>query len=328
MKQLNEEIKTGQLQKVYLICGEEDYLKNQCRERIRAALIPPEDTVNYAYFEGKEIDPEEIISLADTMPFFAEKRLIVVENSLFFKNASPQLSEAVKDLPESTCLVFVESEVDKRGKLYKAVKDAGRVIECATQDEKSLLYWIAGRVKREGMKIRESTARYLLDKTGPDMENLSHEMDKLFAYAMGETEVTVADIDAICTTNVTDKVFAMVDAVAKKEQEEALNLYYDLLALREAPMRILYLLTRQFRLLLEVKSLKKRGQEKQAIAKTIGVKPFAAGKYIDQCRAFSSRQLEDILEDAAQTEELVKTGRLNDRMSVELFIVKYSSKAA
>ena len=288
-------------------------------------MLPESDTVNYAYYEGKGTNPAELIDLAETMPFFADRRLIVVENSGFFKNATPELADYIKNMPETACFIFVESEVDKRGKMYKAVKDKGRAVEMGRQDEKMLLYWLAGMVKKEGKQIKESTARYLVAKTGTDMENLEKEMEKLFSYTLGQTEITVQDVDEICTTQVTNKIFDMVEAVAAKQQKQALDYYYDLLALKEPPMRILYLLARQFKLLMEVKDLSGRGYDKPQIAKTAGLHPFVAGKYIKQCRSFSKEELRSIMEEAANTEEMVKTGRLNDRMSVELFIVKYSS---
>ncbi|WP_417168798.1 DNA polymerase III subunit delta [[Clostridium] scindens] len=325
MKSLNEDIKTGQFKPAYLLYGEEAYLKKQYKDKLTKAMLLESDTVNYAYYEGKGTNPAELIDLAETMPFFADRRLIVVENSGFFKNATPELADYIKNMPETACFIFVESEVDKRGKMYKAVKDKGRAVEMGRQDEKTLLYWLAGMVKKEGKQIKESTARYLVAKTGTDMENLEKEMEKLFSYTLGQTEITVQDVDEICTTQVTNKIFDMVEAVAAKQQKQALDYYYDLLALKEPPMRILYLLARQFKLLMEVKDLSGRGYDKPQIAKTAGLHPFVAGKYIKQCRSFSKEELRSIMEEAANTEEMVKTGRLNDRMSVELFIVKYSS---
>lgn len=325
MKSLNEDIKTGQFKQAYLLYGEEAYLKKQYKDKLTKAMLLEGDTVNYAYYEGKGTNPAELIDLAETMPFFADRRLIVVENSGFFKNATPELADYIKNMPETACFLFVESEVDKRGKMYKAVKDKGRAVEMGRQDEKTLLYWLAGMVKKEGKQIKESTARYLVAKTGTDMENLEKEMEKLFSYTLGQTEITIQDIDEICTTQVTNKIFDMVESVATKQQKRALDYYYDLLALKEPPMRILYLLSRQFKLLMEVKDLSGRGYDKPQIAKTAGLHPFVAGKYIQQCRSFSKEELRSIMEEAANTEEMVKTGRLNDRMSVELFIVKYSS---
>lgn len=325
MKSLNEDIKLGQFKQIYLLYGEEAYLKKQYKDKLTKAILPDGDTVNYAYYEGKGINPAELIDLAETMPFFAERRLIVIENSGFFKSATPELADYMKNMPDTVCFLFVENEVDKRGKMYKAAKDKGRIVEMGRQDEKTLLYWIAGNVKREGRQIKESTARYLVSKTGTDMENLEKEMEKLFSYTLGRNEITVQDIDDICTTQITNKIFEMVEAVAVKQQKKALNYYYDLLALKEPPMRILYLLARQFKLLLEVKDLCGKGYEKSQIAKTVGLHPFVAGKYIQQCRTFSREELRSIMEEVVNTEEMVKTGRLNDVMSVELFIVKYSA---
>lgn len=325
MKSLNEDIKTGKFRQAYLLYGEEAYLKKQYKGKMTKAMLPEGDTMNYAYYEGKGIHPTELIDLAETMPFFAERRLIVVENSGFFKNATPELADYIKTMPDTACFLFIENEVDKRGKMYKAVKDKGRIVEMGRQDEKTLLYWIAGNVKKEGRQIKESTARYLVAKTGTDMENLEKEMEKLFSYTLGENEITMQDVDDICTTQLTNKIFEMVEAVATKQQKKALDYYYDLLALKEPPMRILYLLSRQFKLLLEVKDLLGRGYDKGQIAKTAGLHPFVAGKYMQQCKSFTKEELRGIMEESAGTEEMVKTGRLNDVMSVELFIVKQSN---
>ena len=129
MKSLNEDIKTGQFKSVYLLYGEEAYLKKQYKERMTKAMIPDGDTINYAYYEGKGIRPGELIDLAETMPFFAERRLITVENSGFFKNAVPELADYIKTMPDTACFLFIENEIDKRGKMYKAVKDKGRIVE-------------------------------------------------------------------------------------------------------------------------------------------------------------------------------------------------------
>ena len=220
MKSINEDIKTGQLKDVYLLYGEESYLKKQYKEKLVKAVLPEGDTMNYAYYEGKGISVTELIDLAETMPFFAERRLILVENSGFFKNAEPTLADYIKKMPDTVCFVFVENEVDKRGKMYKAVKDKGRAVELGRQDEKTLLYWIAGIVKREGRQIKESTARYLVTRVGSDMETLEHELEKLVAYTLGENEITVEAVEAVCTTQITNQIFAMVEAVAEKKQKK------------------------------------------------------------------------------------------------------------
>ena len=326
MKSLNEDLKSGQLNRIYLLYGEEAYLKKQYRDKLRNAIISPDDTMNYSYYEGKNTNVKEVIDLAETLPFFAERRLIIMENTGFFKNATPELADYIKEMPETTAMVFVESEVDKRGKLYKAVQSKGRAVELGRQDENALLRWIAGNVKREGKQIAESTIRYFLTKVGTDMENIQKELEKLFCYALEEDVITVEQVEEICTTQITNQIFDMVNAVADKKQKLALDYYYDLLALKEPPMRILFLLARQFKLLLEVKELERGGHQRKEIAAKTGLHPFVVGKYQEQAKSFRKDELREIIEFSVDIEESVKTGRLTDLLGTELFIMKYSAK--
>lgn len=324
MKSLNEDLKTGQFKQIYLLYGEEAYLKKQYKEKLRDAMTDAQNTMNYSYYEGKGVNVREVIDLAETLPFFAERRLMILENTGFFKNASPELADYIKELPQTTCMIFVENEIDKRGKLYKAVKEKGRVVELQKQDERTLIRWIASNVKKEKKQITEQAVRHFLAKTGTDMEQIQSELEKLFCYTLGKESITEEDIEAVCTTQITNHIFEMVDAVAGKRQKQALDLYYDLLTLKEPPMRILYLLTRQFRLLEQVKELSQKGYGKKEIAEKTGIHSFVAGKYQEQMKSFTQKELRGILEESADIEERVKTGRLGDVMGVELFIVKHS----
>lgn len=326
MKSLNEDLKLGQFNRVYLLYGEEAYLKKQYKDKLRNAMISPDDTMNYAYYEGKGTNVKEVIDLAETLPFFSQRRLIIMEDTGFFKNATPELADYIKEMPESTSMIFIESEVDKRGKLYKAVQSKGRVVELGRQDEATLLRWIAGSVKREGKQIAESTIRHFLNKVGTDMENIQKELEKLFCYTMEESTITLADVDTICTQQITNQIFDMVNAVAEKQQRRALDFYYDLLALKEPPMKILFLLARQFKLLMEVKALDKKGYARKEIASKTGLHPFVVGKYQEQAKVFSRKELRGIIEESVDIEESIKTGKLNDVLGVELFIMKYSAK--
>ena len=133
------------------------------------------------------------------------------------------------------------------------------------------------------------------------------------------------DVEVICTTQITNQIFDMVNAVADKNQKKALDYYYDLLALKEPPMRILFLVARQFKLLLEVKTLDRMGYDRRTIGEKVGLNPFVVGKYQAQAKAFKEKELRTFMEDSVDTEESVKTGNLNDVLAVELFIMKYSA---
>ncbi|MFI3171768.1 MAG: DNA polymerase III subunit delta [Eubacteriales bacterium] len=324
MKRLNEDLKNNEFKSIYLLCGEERYLKKMYKDRLTKGMVGEDDSMNYSYFEGKGIPTKEIIDLAETLPFFFERRLIVIENSGFFKNANIELAEYIKELCPSTNLLFVEEEIDKRGKLYKSVKDKGCIVEFGTQDSQTLYRWIGSLFKKEARMADDRTIRYLVEKVGEDMQRIQGEVEKLVCYTYGRTSITIEDIEAICVSQISNQIFEMVNAVADKKQKQALEYYYELLSLREPPMRILFLLTRQFRLLYQVKSFEGKGYSNKEIASRLGVQPFIVTKCMAQAKHFPLEGLRAIVEDAADTEEAVKTGRLTDKLGVELFIVKYS----
>ena len=325
MKMLAEDIKNGSFKSSYLLYGEEAYLRTQYKNRLKNALADPSDTMNFSRFDGKGIDPAEIISLAETLPFFAERRLILIEDSGFFKNKCDELADYLPNMPDTTCLLFVETEVDKRNRLYKAVQKYGRVTEFQLQDVRTMMKWILGTLKKENKKITESTLQLFLERTGSDMENIHMELEKLLSYTIGREVITSEDVEEICTMQATGQIFEMIRAIAEKKQRLALDLYYDLLALKEPPMRILFLIARQFNQLLLVKSLTAKGMDRASVASKAQVAPFIAGRLMTQARSFTMQQLRNAVQDCVDAEEAVKTGRMTDVLSVEILIVKYSA---
>ncbi|MBS5196672.1 MAG: DNA polymerase III subunit delta [Clostridiales bacterium] len=325
MKSIQEDIKTGNFKQSYLLFGEEAYLKHQYKEKLLNALNPDGDTMNFSRYEGKGVDVKQLIDLCETMPFFAERRIILLEDTGFFKNKCEELADYMKSLPDYLVLVFSESEVDKRSRMYKAVKSGGRVTEFAKQDEKTLMRWAAGILGKEGRKITQRDMELFLTKTGTDMGNIRMELEKLITYTEGQDIVTAEDIEAVCVTQTTNKIFDMVRAVTEKNQKKALELYYDLLTLKEPPMRILFLLAKQFRQLLLTKKMAGEGASQNEIATRLGVPSFVVRNISACARSYTVEELEYAVEDFVDAEEAVKTGRLGDVLSVELLIVKYSS---
>ena len=322
MQTLNQDIKDKTFKRVYLLFGDEPFLVNSYKKRLREA-ITGDDTMNYNYFEGKGPDVKEIISLADTMPFFAERRLVLIDGSGFFKSSAPEeLVNYIPEIPESTCMVFVESEVDKRNKLYKKVKDNGYAAELKKQDADQLMRWAAGILSKDGKKITRQVMEYFMERTGDDMENIRMELEKLICYTMGREVITKEDVEAVGTVHVTNRIFEMVTAIVAGNTRKAMDLYEDLLTLKEPPMRILFLIAKQFNQLLQVKELAGKGAQKSEIASRVKVPPFVAGKLMAQARAFTREQILSFVEFCVDAEEAVKTGRLSDRLAVELLIAK------
>ena len=156
MKSLQEDIKNQDFKQVYLLYGEENYLKQQYKEKLKKALVQEDDSMNFSMFEGKKTEPKAIIDLAETMPFFADRRVIFLEDTGFFKNQCG-------DLPEYICMVFIENDVDKRNRMYKAVKKYGRAVEFGVQDSNTIMRWVLGMMKREGKKITQKDMELFLN---------------------------------------------------------------------------------------------------------------------------------------------------------------------
>lgn len=324
MQRLVQDIKTGQLNHIYLLYGEEAYLRRQYRDRLKTAIIG-DDTMNYHYYEGKDISIGAVIDQAETLPFFAERRLLVIENSGFLKSGGEQLAEYLSSPAETAYFLFVETEVDKRSRLYKTISAKGCSVEFSVQDENTLKRWILGMMKKENKKISERALDFLLEKTGTDMENIRKETEKLFCYCLDREVITEKEIEEICTRRIGNHIFDMVSAIGDKKQKRALELYYELLAQKEPPMRILFLIARQFNLLLQVKELRGKGLQNKAIGEKVGLPGFIAGKYVAQASHFRTKELLLAVEDCVAAEEAIKTGRMNDNMSVEMLIIRYSN---
>lgn len=325
MKTIDNDIRDGRIKRAYLLYGEERYLIRQYRDKLKKAIVTEDDTMNFSNFEGTEINQKEIIDLAETLPFFAEKRLIIMEDTGLFKKGGEDLAEYLPSAPESTFFVFVEEEVDKRSKMYKAIgKSEGAAIEFSQQSDDTLARWVGGRIKKEGKGMTQAAYNLFIAKTGSDMENIDKELEKLLCYCLEKDTIEEADVEAITTEQIQSKVFDMVDAISNHKQKVALDLYYDLLALKEPAMRIMFLITRQFQMLMIVKSMSNKGFGNKEIASKAGCPEWAVKKYQAQGRGYSLEQLKKAVNDGVSYEEAVKTGRMNDQLAVELFIMQYS----
>ncbi|MBQ8814667.1 MAG: DNA polymerase III subunit delta [Lachnospiraceae bacterium] len=325
MQRLNQDIKQHTFQRVYCLFGEEEYLKRNYKNRLIEA-IAGDDTMNVNRFSEKEAEIPAIIEAAETMPFFAEYRLVVVENSGLFKREADRLVEYLDSVPETTVMIFVESQMDKRSRLYKKVNSVGCAVEMTKQTEKELQTWILRILKQEGKQISGRAMELFLEMAGDGMENIRMELEKLISYVGDRDGILPEDVQAICTPQISGQIFDMIGAVAARRQQEALRLYYDLLTMKEPPMRILFLIARQFNQLLQVKEAAAKTRDKAAIAKACGLNPYVAGKMLSQASNFSREILLSYLQLCVQTEEDVKTGRLTDRLAVELLIVQFSQR--
>jgi len=319
----------------YLLYGSEGYLRNYYKKALKVALVNEGDNLNYSYFEGTGTNPSEVAGLLSTMPFMAEHRVIIVENSGWMAKSSGEegeekssgdgklslVIEGIKNIPEDVIIIFVEEKADKRSKLYKAITSKGVAEEFGEQQDETLARWLINQAKAAGKSMDPATAMYLVSECGKDMFLLEKEIEKLIAWCLDRPGITREDVDTVCTHQVNNKIFDMVTAIAMHRQKEALAMYYDLLVLRESPFHILTLLVRQYTRMLAVKDAMLKKIPLASLAGRLEMQDWLVKKIGDQTRNISLKEIRRNLEACAKADEDIKSGNLTDSMSLELLIV-------
>lgn len=319
----------------YLLYGSEGYLRNYYKKALKVALVNEGDNLNYSYFEGTGTNPSEVAGLLSTMPFMAEHRVIIVENSGWMAKSSGEegeekssgdgklslVIEGIKNIPEDVIIIFVEEKADKRSKLYKAITSKGVAEEFGEQQDETLARWLINQAKAAGKSMDPATAMYLVSECGKDMFLLEKEIEKLMAWCLDRPGITREDVDTVCTHQVNNKIFDMVTAIAMHRQKEALAMYYDLLVLRESPFHILTLLVRQYTRMLAVKDAMLKKIPLASLAGRLEMQDWLVKKIGDQTRNISLKEIRRNLEACAKADEDIKSGNLTDSMSLELLIV-------
>lgn len=328
IKKIQADIKEHDFRRFYLLFGEETYLVKKYRDELKEAILGDSADMNFSYFSGKDIEPAEVRDIGSTSPFFADYRVLLLQNTGLF-SSSNTFSEIMEEISKSTIVIFEEKEVDKRNKLYKFVQKNGFAAELNALGEKDITDFVLVKLSAAGKKIRESTMQYLLEQVNLSLLNLQNELEKLIAYTYGREEVTKEDIDAVCSVEVTDQIFKMLDAAAEGDRSRVMVLYRDLLALHEAPMRILALVRKHVNSLLIMKMVSEKYSKKEELSeegKKAGIIAFNIWKYLSQSKRFPENRLREMLDACAEVEYSFKRGKISDQIGVELLLVEFSKQ--
>lgn len=331
MKELKNDIKNKQFKSCYLFYGSEGYLKKAYENSIKKAIVDESfETMNFDMFDDKKVLTTKVIDALETLPFMAEKRFVLVRDSGLFqtgrKDESEKMADYLSTIPESACLLFVEEEIDKRGRLYKSIVKNGRAVEFKTPDEKTLVNWIMSELKKKKMEINSATAIYLIRTTGSNMENIVGEIEKLSAYKAQNGKIENEDIDKVCIKSFETKIFDLVAAIGNKKPETALEIYRNMLLMKESPIMILAMIIRQFRLIFQCKLLLKQGEASASIAQRLSQREFVIRECVKQSQNFSIEILEKAVKECLETDIAIKTGGMTGELAVELLILSYSKK--
>lgn len=334
---LKKAIKNNEIGTLYLFYGPEEYLKRNYAEYIEKKLLSEElKLLNKVVLEGK-VSPAAIVNNCETLPVFSERKVVIVKNSGLLKGKKKEdesgkkakaediLASLLQNVPGHVCLIFIEQEIDKRIKYVDLMKKHGLIVEFNFRKPEEMATWVIKMMKGRGFEIDLRTAAQLAEYCEQGMDDVSNEMDKLCAYAGDRRVILSEDIEKVCTKSVKSRVFDLTDAIAAKQCSRALSLLNDMVVLKEPMPKIMYMIARQFRQLLQVKLLSKEGAGQAEITSQLKLNPYVSGKILKQAHSFTLEKLEAAVSTGLELDLAIKTGRMEDRAAVELMITMMST---
>ena len=307
---------------IYLLYGTEDYLIKKELDKIKKEY----DINDISIYDLEETNLKEIIENANTMSLFSNKRLIILENSSIFTGASKKrddikcLEEYLNNPNENSTLIFIvnSDKLDSRKKILKLVVEKGKVIEF--NDNFDIMKIV--KEMFDNYEISSSDVRLLIDRVGSNLFLLSNEINKIKTYKDNDYIVTREDIINITTKTVDIDIFHLIDNIIKNNKKEALESYYEMLKLKEEPIKIIVMLSNQFRLMYQVKQLSKKRYNVFDMMKILEQKKYTIEKAYEKARQFGEDIILKKLYELANLDINIKSGKINKDIALELFILE------
>lgn len=335
-------IKRGVISPVYLFYGPETFLINQTLDSLYQALVPEGiGDFNFEKLDGSLVSPAQVVDSAGTLPAFADKRLVIVRNAAWFGGGKSKGSKGEEDKVRDeigeeepllryfqnpspySCLVLVAGEkIDLRRKIVKAAQKAGQVLEFASLRGMELNRWIEDRFQAGGKKAERGAAEFLSAAVGSSLSSLAAEIEKIILYAGDSKKIILNDVQSLVSQSTTLSVFDLMDAVGTRDAAAAVQKLREIIKAGEAEAKILALLARHLRTMLQVKTLATKGYRENELGGELGIHPYAAKKGLQQSRNFSAKELADNLEILLEADLAIKTGRGEAEGIMETAVLK------
>ena len=326
------QLKTSSPAGIYLFEGEEEHVKRSALTQLTAATqLGAFPDMNQTTL--KDPDAAKLMAAAETLPFMAEQRLVIVRDSAMLTggkardyddaDSAEQLKNYLPQKSASTVLVFyVRGSADKRKKLYQTLKKTATVVTFDRLDQVQLRKYIAGTLKKAGLAITQDACEQLIYSVGDDLTALLSETEKLIAYCDGQESVTAEDIRAVCAARTEYRVFELAQTVLQGQGQKAFDMLKGLLLDGESPLMLLSLLNRQCRQAYDICLFTQAGLQPAAIAGKLGVPPFAVRQTLPLARAYTPESLAEMIRLCTEVEFDVKAGRLNEEGAMELAMLR------
>ncbi|MBW1911758.1 MAG: DNA polymerase III subunit delta [Deltaproteobacteria bacterium] len=302
----------GQLAPFYLFYGPDEFRLEKLLDRIREEYIPDSARdLNLEICYGGETSPAEIVNRAQTLPFMARSRLIIVRRTEEFKADKLEIFlPYLEDPSQSTCLIFVSSRTDFKRKFYKKIRASGLAVSFMELKERQVGPWIRRTAKEMSLKVDGQACDYLQQIAGNRLRELYSELVKL-KVRYGDGDVGIEQVRELAIHSRIYSIFELMDAISEKDRSRSLSVLNRFLEEEDkvgGPLRFIGMLNRQIRLLWQTKSIVDRGGQKRDVTQGLGIAPFAAGNFVKQSKRWSGDELERGLSILYRADGLLKSG--------------------
>lgn len=341
-KDLIKELKQGIVKSLYLFTGDEQLMIRQAVDLLKQQMVDPEYAdFNLVWVDGEESPPEKLFGAIETLPFFQDRKLVIVKDAPYFKSTQDKLSDSQRERleallsnpAEDTVLVFLAPQTDKRKRVSKALIAKGQWVSFDKLDRPDFEKWLARQADSAGMKLPPTELKYLMEVSGYLDKNseltlldFSSNLERLFGYAGQASTVSRSHIDAIFEKPLEYNIFMMVDHIADSNVSQALSMLRELQQDGEAEIKILFMIARHFRILLRIHLNREAGVHEKEMASKVGVPPFLVKKYIAQVNRIGFKDIKKALEQILESDRAMKTGRIDPEIGLEMLIVRLGVK--
>ncbi len=332
--ELKKAFSKGDFSPVYYFYGANTLLIDKAVEGVISAFFPSKETgLGLEYFDGQVHDPSEIINSLRTLPFGAEKKLVVVKSATAFKAAQAgKFSSYFSSPSKRSCLVFIAGKMVFKGKLLTALKKAGQVVSFENpKKEGDIKRFISEAFRSRGKNLSSDALKFMADNTGHDMGIINNEVEKIILFCGDKKTVDVKDLEVILATGNRDTIFDLVEEIGKGNVQRSILLLGSLINNDNHPLAILKMISRQFRLISIAKEGFDKGYSRAEIGKKLGFKyDFIINKIIEQARGWSSQSLGKVFEAIFETDYLLKSSRVDGNVIMEELIfrlIKFRNQA-
>lgn len=309
-----------EVKKIYLLIGDEKYKINEVLTKLIDFIKVEKDGMNYTYLKGKSIPIEDIKAIITTLPFLSDKRLVILDNTNFI-NRNAEYEKIVENIPDSTVLVIIEDSIDARKKENKFLISVSRVIECTKASELDREKLLNSILASMGKKMDTKTRAYILENSEQDLYSIVNNVKKVCS-ATDEVEIDYKIVKENVEPLTKSRVFEMVSSIIKNQPQRCIELFKELIELKEEEMRILSLLMREFRIYIQIMSMDGNYIE---VAKKIGVRDFvvknARKNLVNISKEFLSQSLDKMIE----IEIAIKAGSIDKKLGLQKLILELIS---